>query len=1153
MMITGPSRAETAATLRRRYDALRIVAGIFLLSVVAAGAWILYDWFENRHFPFWTAIFGGGPSENTEKKERLSTSTTSTSSSSNMNGRYTVQEKTPIHIQFVMQNIHKILCLSCKKWMWMGFFLWIYTLDDPRAAKFETEFAKRGMQFFDVYSDVIDSRYAEVYWTEQGNLPLPRVIQDKFENGKTIAITGYEHDQVFASDLSVSVPFSWVYNHHYVVYVTTGKMEYKLAARSDVRKWAMRKHGDENSGSRSSTAATELSKNQHLDLHHMGVGMRDWNKTHVRLWVPVDSSPKKKERENFYPSDDSTTIPRSQFISEANGGESRKSLHSYPKGLAQLVYSPKFWHVTPMQVDSRNRKCGLDPSTVGKPCATLGPEPRQARYGREMKNANVSALVECPCTDRFGGDPLIYGEAVKTKSFRKQFVVENCGAASTTATTAKAAQCFEAAANLVHLDSSRKPVIVRNTTVPADSAERAPAGCSVRFVDTPARKQERPAAGATRSRRAEEDTSSVEILFREAAADSLQTSKDIKNSVAKKCTTAAKKLGSVSFDGIGVSTEISVNETHVEMRLQGPATVWFGVAFDAVLMADQPYTILVLPRGSTSPTGASSSQMVPPTEADVVEQQIGTCGEEAQHCPGDRLKIQSLTKLEDRVVEINPDDFYVSENTGPSARTSSGAAPQFMRIVRVVRKLIGASPKHYTFNAGTINLMAAIGRSPKFAHHKGHRRKQVALFDRSADAFNCVCVDLKTPGLLCDSNGLNCESFVKNCAPDCAKTDIFHTKEHHCGDLVWQENPTCASLSYVGGLQCCRHGSTLLDQGQKMDPPDVLQYRVKFRFWYEEYNEGGRTVNTQDRKNAAQSPTKVRPPSHLNLDRLYYQTEGFAGEYDVPPAFRLPTETQPLVGFPDLKVGDVSKGTKCTCGRETSTDRRWEFSSGAKIEPLSLLPSCHCVHALEYRFLFYRKAMRSSTLDGLFEEITGAVSLSESTVRSPLKVSKGSSGAVARSEAVNVLPGLTRLAHGAASMNDQSTTALSHTGKKPGVYLIWANGHCHAPSCLSMELFRNDTGELLCKQTPRDAASEAGSKFGEPGYIYTPPCIFAAPGGPDETVLPRAPLIPDGVPLLSVKKNKNTDVGHLGEMASWQMRAVGEEKVTSLAEQASRI
>jgi hypothetical protein len=43
------------------------------------------------------------------------------------------------------------------------------------------------------------------------------------------------------------------------------------------------------------------------------------------------------------------------FISEGNGGESRKSFHGYPEGFAQLIESPQNWHITPMQVDSKGR------------------------------------------------------------------------------------------------------------------------------------------------------------------------------------------------------------------------------------------------------------------------------------------------------------------------------------------------------------------------------------------------------------------------------------------------------------------------------------------------------------------------------------------------------------------------------------------------------------------------------------------------------------------------------------------------------------------------------------------------------------------------------------------------------------------------------
>ena len=35
-----------------------------------------------------------------------------------------------------------------------------------------------------------------------------------------------------------------------------------------------------------------------------------------------------------------------------------------------------------------------------------------------------------------------------------------------------------------------------------------------------------------------------------------------------------------------------------------------------------------------------------------------------------------------------------------------------------------------------------------------------------------------------------------------------------------------------------------------------------------------------------------------------------------------------------------------------------------------------------------------------------------------------------------------------------------------GIKLIFAAGHCHAPSCISLELFNSDTGQLLCKNEP---------------------------------------------------------------------------------------
>jgi len=102
---------------------------------------------------------------------------------------------------------------------------------------------------------------------------------------------------------------------------------------------------------------------------------------------------------------------------------------------------------------------------------------------------------------------------------------------------------------------------------------------------------------------------------------------------------------------------------------------------------------------------------------------------------------------------------------------------------------------------------------------------------------------------------------------------------------------------------------------------------------------------------------------------------------------------------------------------------------------------------------------------------------------------------------------------------------------KNGVQLIYAGGHCHAPSCLSLELYNADTGQLICSQIPVFGQG-VESRFDEPGYISIPPCLW----GYDQGLVPPTTIYMD-TNLLSVKRNNNT-IGHYGEMASWQMRGV---------------
>lgn len=106
--------------------------------------------------------------------------------------------------------------------------------------------------------------------------------------------------------------------------------------------------------------------------------------------------------------------------------------------------------------------------------------------------------------------------------------------------------------------------------------------------------------------------------------------------------------------------------------------------------------------------------------------------------------------------------------------------------------------------------------------------------------------------------------------------------------------------------------------------------------------------------------------------------------------------------------------------------------------------------------------------------------------------------------------------------NDPKVTA--------GVKLIRINPHCHAPTCLSMELYNEDTGELICGVRPiRGTGSEV---FNEKSYVNIPPCVWGHSSG-----LREPPMLHLNTNLLAIKRCNST-FGHLGEMGHWQMRGV---------------
>jgi hypothetical protein len=126
---------------------------------------------------------------------------------------------------------------------------------------------------------------------------------------------------------------------------------------------------------------------------------------------------------------------------------------------------------------------------------------------------------------------------------------------------------------------------------------------------------------------------------------------------------------------------------------------------------------------------------------------------------------------------------------------------------------------------------------------------------------------------------------------------------------------------------------------------------------------------------------------------------------------------------------------------------------------------------------------------------------------------------------------------GVAPCNPRTSPHCAGAGvKESGITLVYASGHCHAPSCIKMELWNLDTGELICRQEPvygtnPHTGTPGNATYDEVGYIAVPPCLY----GPESEGLMKPIFLAYDQNLSSIKWNNNT-YDHYGEMAMWQMR-----------------
>jgi hypothetical protein len=398
----------------------------------------------------------------------------------------------------------------------------------------------------------------------------------------------------------------------------------------------------------------------------------------------------------------------------------------------------------------------------------------------------------------------------------------------------------------------------------------------------------------------------------------------------------------------------------------------------------------------TAPTGQATITMVGPADVwfGMGFGSLSMCRHmEADECQGGGpyAIIVYDDRMEERHLALHGPGTVLPSTLTVVSNTVTGGN----RTVVLQRPMEMEDDNYYSFDSSstTLEVILARGCSMEFAQHCGHGSATMNFLAVETNMRICRDgIDGKIGGRAFSDN---------RCAP-------FPTST-----LLESNNPTCSIQTYTGGLSCCNDGKTLLDKDQEIPWADkLLEYRLKFRYYFEEYKPA----------------TATTPASHQHLVRFYWQTEAFAGEYDI---------------------------TACPPGT----------------------PSSQCVQVITSEW-----KVRDMIADRPWSQMWGTG---------------------------------------------------PNSSKAEGIKLIYAGPHCHAPSCLSMELYIADTGDLLCHVEPQHGASE-DVIYDELGFLAIPPCLWSD-NPKDGLVAPT--LLKQDTTLLSIKRNNNT-FSHWGEMASWQMRGV---------------
>lgn len=688
----------------------------------------------------------------------------------------------------------------------------------PKPNAFPTNFMSYpgGVESFDAYHGPINSTYSQVWWTSAEDA-LPQDIVDRFA-GKVMAIVGVEMDQVRKTPHGdVSVPINIAYNHHHNTMIVGQGAHLEITEASDPRVkqavggkfmkfsdgkvWLPVEHQPSSSGMPTSAMFDDGNGGEYRKSFHAyappfaqlvespnkiaGIAMQidTWNRDKMDLTgspfvpgpVPFHNLAPLSGPDAIYSGLlECPLTTRIQKLFDGspdfNDTASLQAFDSCPSGNPTPTPSPTNSFCVAQNVNGISGDVstpGINTSTLvyaGKvPTSTACESICQSLSAKCTGFTWISpsfsqAAWRQMCYIRTGGVMQTSPQQGIVTGVRRGAPGQDglCPAAPRCAhNMTSAIQCFDFAASIVNKFVGDINVsVVNNKTV--SKADGTPPGCSL----------------------AQSDIGHITVTFNS-------------NQSSVGCCSANSESdmhGVLSIlDGhVLVKVNISGSTNTVDMQITGPSNVWFAVGFNAISMADQPYTIVV--EGG---------------HRDIYEYKLGN------HAPGTLLS-SSVSVVSD---------------------TIDGKR----RTVVLSRPLQGKTKEHYTFDPTVLglNIISAVGVAPQFGPHSDapHGTSMIQFFPAQMNKPLCICSNPADPF----GQGKGRIKYLPT-------GETIGFSPGRCppqprGDLLEQRNPTCDLRTYVGGLATCRHGWHLLDAEQEipwMDQP--LSYYKKFRVYFQEYN-----------------------------------------------------------------------------------------------------------------------------------------------------------------------------------------------------------------------------------------------------------------------------------------------------------------------------